>query len=149
MINKKTDKHRFGVIVRSRADVLRNNINEPYVLISIVRPGDDPVRFESEYKKDQCDLVFHDINFIDTENMYTAITKQDATNILKFVKKHWEDKLIVIHCLAGISRSAGVAAALLKIYTGSDEKIFNNPCYVPNTLVYKTIIEAYYKDKNG
>jgi Predicted protein tyrosine phosphatase len=145
-----TDKKRsFRILVRSRDEVLRNRIKEPYALISIVCPNDEPVRFDSEHKKDQCDLVFHDVSFTDKDGKYTVFNKKDAKNILRFVKKHWEDKLIVVHCLAGISRSAGVAAALLKIYTGSDEKIFKNPFFVPNTLVYKTILEAYYEDKNG
>lgn len=69
---------------------------------------------------------------------------RDARDILSFVALHKDDvELIVCQCEAGISRSAGVAAALSKIYNGTDEYFFKH--YLPNTLVYSTILKEYHK----
>lgn len=56
----------------------------------------------------------------------------------EFVDQMIEEKvqIFIVHCAAGISRSAGVAAALSE-YLGLHEKIFGNPNYYPNRLVYK------------
>ena len=46
----------------------------------------------------------------------------------------------------GISRSAGVAAALSYIITQDDTWVFIAPRYLPNRLVYRTILDIYYRD---
>lgn len=55
-------------------------------------------------------------------------------------------KLICVNCVAGISRSAGCAAALSKIYNGNDSYFFKH--YLPNMLVYRTILEEYNDSNN-
>ena len=54
-----------------------------------------------------------------------------------------EVDVIICQCSAGISRSAGVAAALGVILNGSDKEIFNDPKYCPNRFVYRTILNEY------
>jgi predicted protein tyrosine phosphatase len=49
--------------------------------------------------------------------------------------------VVIVHCGAGVSRSAGLAAALAKWYNGSDLEFFKPP-YAPNMLVYRTMLEA-------
>jgi predicted protein tyrosine phosphatase len=67
-----------------------------------------------------------------------------AGDILRFVKRYKSDiELIICQCEAGISRSAGVAAALSKILNGDDTYFFKH--YLPNSLVYNTILKEYYK----
>ena len=62
-----------------------------------------------------------------------------ADKILEFVSTYALDiDLIVVHCEAGISRSAGCAAALSLIYNKEDQYYFDN--YLPNMLVYRKII---------
>lgn len=51
------------------------------------------------------------------------------------------DKLIV-HCEAGQSRSAGVAAAIMKYYYNDDTPIFNNSRYTPNMRCYRITLNA-------
>ena len=73
-------------------------------------------------------------------------TSKDADDILNFVD-YYKSKvnLIVVHCEAGISRSAGVAGVLSLIYNGTDEYYFKN--YLPNILVYRKILNAFMGNK--
>ena len=52
------------------------------------------------------------------------------------------NKSSLVHCGAGQSRSAGVAAAILKWMTGSDAQIFDNRKYTPNMRCYRLVLEA-------
>ena len=53
-----------------------------------------------------------------------------------------EDAAKVAELLAGISRSAGVAAAILKHTTGDDSSIFDNGLYDPNLWCYQKTLKA-------
>lgn len=79
--------------------------------------------------------------FDDVESGKDCIRKEDAEKIKRFVEAHKEDSIIV-HCDAGVSRSAGIAAALMKYYNGDDTPIFNNPKYCPNMLCYRTMLNT-------
>ena len=48
--------------------------------------------------------------------------------------------MMIIQCDAGVSRSAGVAGALMKYYNGDDSEIFENPKYRPNMRCYRTML---------
>jgi len=69
-----------------------------------------------------------------------------ARAIINFVNK-WKDEvdLICVNCVAGISRSAGVASAISKILNEDDSYFFKH--YLPNMLVYRTILKEYYEEK--
>lgn len=71
-----------------------------------------------------------------------SFDKDIAAQILRFIdiwKSHVD--CILVHCDAGISRSAAVCAAL-KRYLGEDDwDIFRDPRYDPNALVYHTMME--------
>ena len=56
---------------------------------------------------------------------------------------------MIIHCWAGVSRSAAVAAAILKVYTGNDDQIFKSGTYAPNMYVYHKILEGYGMKNDG
>ena len=75
-------------------------------------------------------------------------TDNDARIILDFVQDCRVDiDLIVVHCEAGISRSAGVAGALSLIYNGSDEYYFHR--YLPNIFVYRKILNKFMESKKN
>lgn len=78
---------------------------------------------------------------------FVLFTKEQAIQILNFVKqiKNKVD-FIIVHCEAGISRSAGVVAALEKIYNNDNNYVFKYYC--PNSFVYRTILECYYNKEN-
>lgn len=69
-----------------------------------------------------------------------------ANQIIDFVEEY-EGKAdrIICHCSAGISRSAGVCAAIMKILEGNDEEVFNNPRCHPNSLVYSILLKEFAK----
>ena len=74
---------------------------------------------------------------------FGALTNQDATFIAEFIKSYYTPEItIIVHCGAGQSRSAGVAAAILKHYTNDDKQIFNNRRYTPNMLFYRRVLTA-------
>ena len=87
------------------------------------------------------------LKFDDVERDYKnehCITKEDAENIVKFVNKNKNrvDKFI-IHCEAGVSRSAGVGAAIMKALNGDDWDVFKNPLKCPNMKCYRTVLNAF------
>lgn len=53
----------------------------------------------------------------------------------------------IVHCEAGQSRSAGVAAALSKWINGEDWDYFLNPKYTPNSYCYQTILKWAFPEK--
>lgn len=73
-----------------------------------------------------------------TEN--DLITEADA-QLVKRLLKLYPDTDVIVHCDAGISRSSGVAAAILKASTGDDSQIFNSPKYRPNMRCYRMILD--------
>ncbi len=73
-------------------------------------------------------------------------TDAQAKEILSFIElrknNNGKEEMIVVHCEAGISRSAGVAGALSLIYNGSDQYYFDK--FLPNMLVYRKILNMYH-----
>lgn len=70
----------------------------------------------------------------------------EVHSICDFMKDCIEREInrLYVHCDAGISRSAGVAAAISKYFLGSDFKFFN--CHLtPNMLVYRRLLEGLHE----
>lgn len=86
-------------------------------------------------------LKFDDVDFGEDN----CITPGDGVKVIEFVNKHINhiDK-IVVHCEAGVSRSAGVCAALMLIVNGNDNQIFDSARFCPNMSCYRTVLETYY-----
>jgi len=98
------------------------------IMISIKDKDDPPrnLRFKSRYKA-ICEVDFADIGktVIHKDRRYEPINSDDAKQIADFVlsNKRCLDcnrQQLIIHCEAGVSRSAGVAAAIAKYY-GDEE----------------------------
>jgi predicted protein tyrosine phosphatase len=69
------------------------------------------------------------------------MTEADAHTILAFVEEHLPSvETIVCQCDAGLSRSAGLAAALSRILQGDDRYFFQR--FAPNERVYQKLLEA-------
>lgn len=78
------------------------------------------------------------------------IQKSDAKAIVDFVMANKNNgKHFIVQCDAGVSRSAGVAAALMKYFNGDDSSIFDNPQYCPNMRCYRMVLEALMEVNNG
>lgn len=86
-------------------------------------------------------LEFNDTDMND--NISGGITRKDAILIANFLQKHLDANdidMLLIHCEAGQSRSAGIAAAISKCLIGTDEEYFASSKYTPNMLCYRTVM---------
>ena len=91
--------------------------------------------------KGVCSLFFNDVE----NNSDGHMVREDADKIIEFVNHYVNDvDEIVVHCGAGVSRSAGVCAALMLILTGDDSSIFNNSRFRPNMHCYRLVLESYF-----
>ena len=111
------------------------------------------VPIENEYKKRFFDVLttyFWDV----TEDLefYSPISNKETKEIAKFIYKHKNSKKYIIHCSAGISRSAGVGMAIhccldfdgdINKFKKETCKIYNHERYRPNEYVFEKICEAY------
>ena len=88
------------------------------VIISITDVDSNPNVFaKNKHIKGVLRLQFDDVEVTEPN----AITEKDAKEILSFVDQFLNKvDLIVVHCEAGVSRSAGVCAALMQIINGDD-----------------------------
>jgi predicted protein tyrosine phosphatase len=148
-------------LVLSRDRIKDFTLDKPHIIISITDPNSE---FASIHPNESClgilRLKFHDLDNRAKdiiEKTYKTSPKakkmvyfseKEASQIVDFVRAHLDlVEVIVCQCDAGISRSAGTAAALSKYITGSDEFYFKH--YLPNSLVYTTILEEFNKDENN
>ena len=93
-------------------------------------------------------LSFADADYPGRDDVYgRVVTESDlmsdeyAKNVADFVERY-KDCLIIVHCDAGISRSSGVAAAIMKYYNGSDDAIFDSRRFHPNMWCYAKTLRA-------
>lgn len=136
----------IGVLNRQKAKAYslndKNKIKTAIISICDIDKEYNEIKFTENNVSKALFLRFEDT--VDPDSDF-AITTKDADEIAKFVKNLDKDiKQIIVQCEAGVSRSAGVAAAILKHYSGDDSQIYNNPRYVPNSLCYRKVLEALY-----
>jgi predicted protein tyrosine phosphatase len=141
------NKDPLPIWVMSRQMVGTMQIDAPHIVISITNPGSNPAFInQNGYLLDIHRVSFDDADkFHKDGKTYNIITEKQAKDIWHFVKKNkWRTSVIVCHCEAGRSRSAGVAAALSKIINGTDEEYFKK--YTPNSKAYAAILKVVYGD---
>lgn len=129
------------VLSRSKAKALSySSIQEPIVIISITDIDSAPVYFAKNEKiKAILRLSFNDVD----KDGFGAMLSNDANSIVRFCLNWLPQTNLIVHCEAGISRSAGVCAAILKWYEGSDMQIFGNTYYRPNMHCYREVLNAF------
>lgn len=76
----------------------------------------------------------------DETSLYPGIDPEQAMRIANFVKEIPPEQDIFIHCGAGRSRSAGVAAAIVQYQGGNPDNIFN--ILTPSMRCYTKVLEA-------
>lgn len=75
-----------------------------------------------------------------------CMSEQDASCIRVFLEQHLKNaERLIVHCDAGISRSAGVCAAIMKFFDGTDLPIFNCGQYRPNMHCYRIMLEELFE----
>ena len=122
------------------------------VLISITTPGNKkpgsmyccPAILHEDTWKDILRLEFHDVdpNQMNDEeaNGYKLFNESHVVKIMEFLKKHELDtKDVIVHCEAGISRSAGVSKFISVIYSLAFPETYS----VYNKHVFSTLMRVY------
>lgn len=87
-------------------------------------------------------LSFDDVDISD--NPKYCMKSEDGDKIVEFLTE-WYDKIdtIIVHCDGGISRSAGVCAALMRVFEGDDYPIFDNQKKHPNMTCYLVTLRSF------
>ena len=127
---------------RQRAiQMTENDFAVDRVIISISNFNSSTPVFNKDNHAIQ-DILFLQFNDWDDGN-WDCMSQDQASAIANFVNRYWNtDNQIVVHCDGGVSRSAGVAAAILKFFTNDDTAIFNNYQYCPNMWCYRQVLQA-------
>lgn len=128
VIDRKTAIEKFGC---ERKEEKKVNI----ISISSEKP---PVRIKA-----QGDILF--LSFKDEERVCDGgMSIHHAREIVSYMQRlRYPEYPLYVQCEGGVSRSAGVAAALMYVFNGDDMSIFSNGKYVPNMNCYKKVLEAF------
>jgi predicted protein tyrosine phosphatase len=120
-----------------------------FALIRFFNPG-HPYKLKLPTQcKGSLEIICDDVSNIKMEkaHRYVFFDEEMAEKIVHFVKKHKDNiNTLICACEAGISRSAGCAAAFSKFYF-DDDKIFYSSQYFPNSLIYRTILYKLHNEK--
>lgn len=122
-------------------------------LISIRNPGNRPLHPTSQFDH-VIRFFFDDVTpeetrlpiFADGDPIWILFNAQDAIDIFDFAEKHQDVDHFVVHCEAGISRSAAVGC-VLALWVG-DEKAaasFAAEPHHPNEHVLDLMIKEWHK----
>ena len=134
---------KFTVMSRLNAkDYTFSNCEKlPYLMISI----NDARALPNMFKRDPYMMGLCILHFDDVDTGKNAMSNRDARTILDYVNTYVNKvEEIIVHCGAGVSRSAGVCAALMKVLTDDDTAIFNSSQYKPNMGCYRKVLNAYF-----
>ena len=127
-------------IVKNRGDV--RNAYFPggtSILISITDPDKHHCLPSGRYKDVLC-VKFHDADR-ESDGIH-VIDSETVDKMIDFVVKNLDVDFCVVNCEAGISRSAGAAAALSRIFTGDDSELIRAKPFF-NRKVYRSILDAW------
>ena len=116
---------------------------EPYIHISISSSTTGLLYLPTnDFRRMIMYCHFYDLDSPYIIKSYKIFDEKEAKRIWYWVKQYLKDvDMIIVNCEAGISRSAGVAAALSKVLNGDDSYYFKN--YSPNMLVYRKLLEEH------
>ena len=89
-------------------------------------------------------IIFRVTDGLD-ETFPLAFSYIHGMKIRNFLDSNSDYKRLYVCCDSGESRSTALAAAIMKYYGLSDMKIWRNPYYHPNRLVYKKQMQAFGK----
>ena len=136
---------KFYVYSRQKAKRESYRINESTLIISIADPGLAPNVFARNSNIiGLCRLQFDDVTEENARPEDVLMSDSDAAKIKDYVLRY-KDRVecIIVHCEVGVSRSAGVMAAIQKYLTGDDSDIFNNGAFSPNMYCYRMMLDAF------
>lgn len=140
-------KKQYKVICRSTCEKYCNqNHSNTAIIISIKSTWDRVMPKLSCTKQNQVKAILS-LSFNDTDmerDEKSCMKLKDGVKIAKFTNE-WYDKvdMIIIHCDGGVSRSAGVAAAIMRVKEGDDSKIMHSSSKKPNMTCYLRTLKGF------
>ncbi len=125
--------------VMSREEIGRADFRRPVAVISVRGPKGPVATFpKGAGVVDVLRLEFDDV---DDPREGAAMTDDQARQVLEFAARHLAAGIaIVCQCEAGVSRSAGIAAALSRIHFGHDGEFHRT--HRPNAWVRRVLLGA-------
>lgn len=121
--------------------------DEPFYILSIRSFDSCSPSFDEENPCLQ-EVLYMQFADVECKGHPDCILEEDGQEIYRWAKSLPDDALVIVHCRAGRSRSSATAAALAYIFNDkNDEEFWQYPPYVPNGLVYRTILYAWQRDK--
>ena len=143
------------IIVKNKRDMeayAKKSHTKTSIVISISSFGSSQARIIPNKENGilrVCYSVFNDTDSISTDEYgISSLVAFRIVNFLKEASNQIKFDQIIVQCEAGQSRSAGVAAALMKYINGDDTPIFDNPRYKPNMRVYRSILDTLYASES-
>jgi predicted protein tyrosine phosphatase len=122
------------VIFMGRIEAEAELAKSDWVVISLSEWGVEPAKLKEGWRS-ILRMEFHDID--EPQEPYNLFTENQAMEIILFVDAHAGDsKGILVHCRAGISRSAAVAKWIAERY----ELPFNDQYSLYNKHVYRVLV---------
>ena len=141
------------ILSRTKAVKLSyTDLENDKVIISIKDPWAEKAHFNSGNSsiKEVLYLSFDDTSeeTKDIFGCYSSMAPDDALKIANFVNK-WKDKVdtIWVHCEVGVSRSAGIAMAIMEYLNMDLTPILESTTFFPNMLCYELTKNALNKAK--
>jgi predicted protein tyrosine phosphatase len=130
------------------AEGYKPKTDESTVMIRVFEPKDSvsSLIYEEFFKEVIC-LFFHDIedkDFINIPEYLKAFSDEQALILVDFFERHKNCDTFVIHCSAGISRSASIAIGLSRFSKEPEieDNIRSNNRYMPKESIITKI--SYY-----
>lgn len=128
---------RLEIMSQMKAVVSSKTFSEKTAIVSITAPG----QRQPSFADNPSIIGIFRMQFWDISSPAGGLrlpAQSDFNGLKEFIDEMVQKgaAVIVVHCAAGISRSAGTAAAISD-YLHLNAHIFDNPAYFPNRLAYK------------
>lgn len=136
------------ILSRTKAIKLSyTDFEDDKVIISVSDPFNEPAHFNKGNNsiKEILYLSFYDISE-ETKDIfggYESMSPDEAAKIAHFVNK-WKDRVdtIWVNCEVGVSRSAGIAIAIMEYLNMDLTPILESTTFYPNMLCYELTLKA-------
>jgi hypothetical protein len=146
----------FGkILILPRYSAEQFRFDKPWACISCTGWVDRDADINDENRIGLLRLIFEDLDAVPgpewsaahPEKAGRVFTPEQGKEIWNFVEKIWDNiDLLMIHCHAGASRSPAVGKAITEVYDDPKWLRFYDSIYMPNKLVYETLISTFSKN---
>ena len=131
------------VVFLSQAEAERTAALNNWAVISITQPSDADAALQPGWAA-VLRMRFHDTD--DANSVLTVFNQEHAEAVVKFVREHEANvEGILVHCHAGISRSAAIAKFIADTYSLA----FPDKYASYNKLIYRRLNQVLWREAYG